>query len=51
MAKRNIEKISAQGVVDQVPYIANYQWDSKVTWSWRDWMVRMTIQGRIFSLR
>lgn len=44
-AKRNIEKISAQGVVDQVPYIANYQWDSKVTWSWRDWMVRATIQG------
>ena len=45
MARRNIEKISSQGVVGQVPYIANYQWDSKVTWSWRDWMVRATVQG------
>ena len=45
LARRNIEKISEQGVVDRVPYIANYQWDSKVTWSWHDWMLRTIIQG------
>ena len=45
LARRYIEKISAQGVVDRVPYIANYQWDSKVTWSWRDWIVQTIIQG------
>ena len=45
LARRNIEKISGQGVVDRVPYIATYQWDSKVTWSWRDWIVRTIIQG------